>query len=303
MRLRALLALTLACAACSGQIERDPPYPPYPTSGCPPSHEPVNGRCTVREVFIPGGQFVLGAGYCSIPRILETPPVVGDCPLADAPRTVTVKPFWVDVTARAFSDSPAFYREDCPTADVTCAGRGYEPLTLPFIDSEFEPAAAVALVEEICQQRGRRWLTEVEWEYLATGGGTRRYPWGDREPKCSDGNFDFERCGARNAEPDGGVSLVASYSPSPEGVYDLFGGSWEMLAPSPQAYDNAYTPVPLSLSEDCAVPCDWIPGAPITAARGASPATPIGDVRADYRYPSYGRGSGFFKFRCARDAD
>lgn len=58
-----------------------------------------------------------------------------------------------------------------------------------------------------------------------------------------------------------------------------------MLAPAPEAYDDAYTPLPLNLPGQCggAWQCEWIPGAPVTAARGASRSTALEDVRADYR--------------------
>ncbi len=289
-------ALLVLLPSCGGELESEPPYP---TSGCPPSHELVDGRCTVRQVLIPGGEFTLGAGLCQSPGILDMPPEFRDCPLADAPRVVTVKPFWVDVTPLAAVE--IVDSQQCRNGDLACVGRNYEPANLPFIGHSFELDYAVGQFEKFCAKRGKRWLTEVEWEYLATGGGTRSYPWGNRAPRCSDANFDTEQCDARNAA-DGGVSLIASYPPSPEGVYDLFGGYWEMLAPAPEAYDATYTPLPLSLPP-CQDPCTWLTAAPVTALRGASTKTPLEEVRADYRFTTHSGDSGFFKFRCARDAE
>ncbi|MBI4702580.1 MAG: SUMF1/EgtB/PvdO family nonheme iron enzyme [Deltaproteobacteria bacterium] len=67
-------------------------------------------------------------------------------------------------------------------------------------------------------------MSEVQWEYAASAGGTRTYPWGDREPTCEDANFDPGRCGLK---PD----LIAQYPPSPEGVYDLAGNGYELVVP------------------------------------------------------------------------
>ncbi|MBX3125275.1 MAG: hypothetical protein KF718_01090 [Polyangiaceae bacterium] len=66
--MRAWPLMIALLSACGGETELEPTYP---TRGCAPSHERVGGRCTVKEVLISGGQFLLGAGYCPHGRILD----------------------------------------------------------------------------------------------------------------------------------------------------------------------------------------------------------------------------------------
>jgi formylglycine-generating enzyme required for sulfatase activity len=306
----------LLLSACGGSTDEDKLIPAYPTSGCPPSHEKIDGVCTVKEVYFPGGTFVLGAGHCAEAGALRVPPDLTQCPLADQPRTVNVKPFWVDVTLRTADSFPPGTPEadTCKSRDLVCGKELHAPLGAFFGTYTSDPADAVAEVQESCARFGKRWLTEAEWEYIVTAGGTRKFPWGDRAPRCSDANLDFARCGNPNAIGNGAqpeIALVATYAPSPEGVYDLIGGFWEMLAPAtPDVYGDAYTEVPLNLPACPQGPggcLDWPEGIPnklATVARGGSSRTSLADVDPTIRQVSLGASTraGGYAWRCARSA-
>ncbi|MEZ4219467.1 MAG: SUMF1/EgtB/PvdO family nonheme iron enzyme [Polyangiaceae bacterium] len=304
VRSRFAVPWLLAAVACGGTTDEDRLIPEYPKTGCPPSHEKVDGVCTVKEVFFPGGTFTLGAGYCDHAGALDVPPDLTDCPLADQPRTVTVKPFWVDATVLSAVLHPNPADEHCPSLDLSCARERYAPVGGQFgFLGGLDPVEGI---ENSCIKRGKRWLTEVEWEYIVTAGGTRKFPWGDRPPRCSDGNLDYEHCGNPNALRNGALpelSLVGTFSSSPEGVFDLVGGLGEMLAANPEAYAEDYTAVPLRLP-DCPNgwgTCDgWIGNIPTTVRRGGNSDTPLDELNPMRRGVINGGDSAF---RCARSAE
>lgn len=313
-RRNAVLGLATLLVACGGSTEQDGAPNPWPKTGCPPSHEMVGGKCTVREVFVPGGTFVLGRGYCPEAGVLADPVVLDDCPLADAPRTVTVAPFWVDATVLSH-DGPG---DNCPSAGLECATpNAYMPVQGRHGDSTPDgfpqaPPGTPTLFDLSCAPRGKRQLTEVEWEFIATWGGTREYPWGDREPTCADANIDATNCPPRNPvqgypddHPLSKVSKVASYPPSPEGIYDLIGNLPEQVKASPEVYGDDYTAVPIKLPVcfEKDFPCNGgLNNAPVVAARGGAADGALHRLRPAYRdvaRPDYYG----FPARCARSAE
>lgn len=179
---RLLILFSLLLAACGGQTTDNEPPPP-PRGPCPASHDLVNGRCVVREIYFPGGTFVMGRGFCPHANLLDQPPG-WECPLADRPHTVTVKPFYVDAAPAVHSDDKQ--RENTCAPDADC-----EPLLAsadqfvrnPLIDN------GQSAMDRYCAKFGKRVLTEAEWEYIATGGGKRLYPWGDQPPSCARANI------------------------------------------------------------------------------------------------------------------
>ncbi len=316
MRLRAALlpvALALSVAGCGGQTT-DNNQPSAPTRGpCPASHDLVNGRCVMREIYFPGGTFTMGRGYCPHANALATPPSY-DCPLADKPHDVTLKPFYVDATVWSYSDP-----KDLPNPDDTCTP---DSVCRPEIAGPVSPQD-VADFQTFCQARGMRLLTEAEWEYIATGGGTRTYPWGDQKPSCARANINPEHCHLRwPTQPGSHTAQVASYPPTSEGVYDLAGNVAELVAPSPSAYIDGYTAVPAhtppcngATGACCgSTPNAWCNGEQLFPARGGSESGPHDHLRSAYRnvaissegntsqgYVSSTGDGGGYSFRCARD--
>jgi len=315
MRLRAAtlpVALALAVAACGGQTtDNEPPAPPR--GPCPASHDLVGGRCVMREIYFPGGTFTMGRGYCPEANALATPPSY-QCPLADAPHQVTVKGFYVDATVFSYTPDSGGGPE---SVDDTCAP---DSVCQKAVVGPVGQDTLHDLEVNYCKSRGMRLLTEAEWEYIATGGGKRTYPWGDQEPTCARADID-PQCKPRWAVPGHPhIPQVASYPPTPEGVYDLAGDAVELVAPSPEAYTDGYTALPAH-SPPCtgatgaccgSAPNAWCNFEELFPARGGSSDGLRNHLRSAYRTvaissPGYGKyaslpGDVGYTFRCARDA-
>lgn len=253
--MKVLVVLACLAAACGGQVSAERAEKRWPDIGCPPSHELRDGRCTVRELYVPGGTFVMGAGFCQESGINKSPPDF-ECLLADPPHSVAVPPFWVDATLYSYADMPdglsasmgmPYYDDGCPSREIECAPRlAYAPALTGLGGLPPEPPNDSSGLDWQCGQHGKRAMREAEWEWLATWGGSRSYPWGEGQPSCLRGYIDSVRCQVENPvewSAEYTLSKVASYPPSAEGVYDLTGNLGEWVLPSAEAYTGGYTPL------------------------------------------------------------
>lgn len=296
MRRIFLVSLALS-AACGGEVEVSPAPknpPGWPDEGCPPAFELREERCQVREVYVPGGTFVMGRGFCPVAGALQEPPDFG-CPLRDAPQEVTVPPFWVEAAVATNATTAFDTAPDCPGSQIECAKpTAYLPVTggLSGVGSD-----GLDGVDHECMARGKLHLTEVQWEFIATWGGTRTYPWGEDEPTCELANIDTANCPPQfTSEGRPGLARAMSYPPSPEGIYDLIGNAGEYVSESPEVYTPTYTALPI-----------WLQGeGPIFALRGGIADGPPKRFESAFRGVNRGAGPTSFgggAFRCARPAD
>ncbi len=284
MRLFALLPLALI-AACGGQTAEDGPRSPWPESGCPPSHELRGGRCTMREIHVPGGGFLMGRGFCPKSGSRMPPPDL-ECLLADEPHWVEVAPFWVDATLYTWTDYTHSYKEGglglphdddarCPSREIQCAAPlAYAPVGGSGWGLPGNPPGNLSSNDSACDPHGKRAIREAEWEWLATWGGTRTYPWGEAEPTCERGQISSDCELVNPIEWDMGqdvpISKVASHLPTPEGVYDLTGGGGESVMPSPDSvYTDGY-PNPVQKPSECPSGQDYCGMGWVTGHRGGS---------------------------------
>lgn len=309
------LALTLAAVAvaCGGETAEDRRAPLWPDKGCPPSHELRGGRCTAREIYVPGGGFMMGKGHCADSGYEKTPPDLLECPLADQPHWVEVAPFWADATLYTWADYAGVYFDlslpyddptNCPSREIECAAPlAYSPA--PGNGFPGSPVGNPADTDVTCGLHGKRAIREAEWEWLATWGGTRKYPWGDSVPTCSQGYID-PACELSNPVTlDGGLtSKVASHLPTPEGVYDLTGNGGEWVLPSPDAVYGPEYPSPVAKLPPCPggqEHCGWKGW--VTGHRGGAVGVPHRQLEGAYRGTDRNRPSGAATgFRCVRPA-
>lgn len=255
MRASGRLALAFALAACSSPSPSDEGTeqvqvhtPPDP---CPHLYVYRHGECVVREVYVPGGAFVMGRGWCEDPQPQSAP--LSECVLRDQPQTVSVSPFWVDVAPLLHQRFP------CLPGQVACS-MAHPGSTWPG-DNRPSFSAAEALnvpdgdVTRIswCEDEGKRLIREDEWEFLVTAGGTRLYPWGDQPPSCNFARWDPSCPLPPGTPPNGDWQRVTpwiavdAYPPSPEGVYGLIDLYPHLVAPSPHVvYGDSYSPVPFT---------------------------------------------------------
>lgn len=233
-----LSAASLLLAACGPSVD---------TSAlleCPPGREQQGNRCEVQEIYFAGGTFTMGRGECFPESAHAAEFASGECELSDQPHEITVAPFYMDATELVIGDYEFFSDADaCPGMEQNDACAGVNAfLALPMWSSEIDADAAVQWAEERCARFGKTVPTEAQWEYAATAGGTRLYPWGDDPPICGRVTAFDGQDGPCPFEPS---VEVARYPPSPEGLYDLAGNFAEIVKPDPGVAPPGYPPLPV----------------------------------------------------------
>jgi iron(II)-dependent oxidoreductase len=260
------------------------------------------------EVFVPGGEFVLGNSTDPWAYDNERP---GHRMHAD--------PFWIDTTPVTNADqlrfvqsggyddprwwtpagwrwrqqsgsrTPAFWFQDGGSWLRRRFGR-VEPLPAD------QPVVHVCLHEAQAYARwaGRRLPTEPEWEKAASwdpvAGRSRRYPWGDQPPTSALANL-----GQRHHQP----APVGAYpdGASAYGVHQLVGDVWEWTGSTFDGYPG-FRAFPYREYSEVFFGDDY------AVLRGGSWATDPVACRATFRNWDYPiRRQIFSGFRTARDAD
>lgn len=282
-------AVSLGCGGRAA-AELEPALPPGPR--CHTGFElgedergaPV---CRIKGIHFEGGTFTMGRGYCYPPEEHAAEYADGRCELGDQPHERTIGPFYMDAV------------EFPEAADLKWPGEstGCSSLLLDcgWPVGAWGPVARQSTEEslEVCQAFGKTLPTEAQWEYAASAGGTRTYPWGDRTPTCADANFDEPSCGEAFRE-------IGEYPPSPEGLYDLAGHEAELVLREPDWYTDGYPDTPVYDPALCKGPEGPYNHCQSPMVRGGQSRSQAHQLRAAHRATADANYIQLLSFRCVR---
>lgn len=251
--------------------------------------EPATGRCGPNcpqgEVYVPAtgrDGFTMGAS------------LQGD---ADRPhRVVLTQPFCMDateVTAKAYGE--------CLDAGRCEPPRWWgEWTTYPALPDHPVNKVHWHHAKTYCAYRDKSLPTEAQWEWAATGGDGRRWPWGNDPPTCERADFTPGVLG--RPAPDagchgGGTSAVGSHPAGakiwPDGaIHDLAGNVWEWCRDNYAPYSGEPEVDPTHLTAELAV--HVVRGGGWNRSGRGIRAQYRGGAVYDYQVPGLG-------FRCVRN--
>jgi len=185
--------------AQAAQTEAHPHANNAPASTVPP---PVAPTCPEGLLPIPGGSFAIGSASPTY-EDEENPRFWTQVASFCAERTEVTAALYGACLAAGRCSEPERKSKRC-TAHAT--GKEHHPIN----------CITYGQAEAVCEFRGLRLPTEVEWEYLARGGAEmRKYPWGDAEP---DGRTCWKH-------PE--TCVVGSFTAGAFGLVDVTGNVWE----------------------------------------------------------------------------
>lgn len=254
--------------------------------------------CPAGEVYIPktGAEgFVMGKGYTANGKNRS----LGKGHRADSDmphKVVLTKPFCLDETEVTVAAMKECVDQGACDAPKIFEVRANYPKKLdhPSNETSFPKA------KKYCAWKQKSLPTEAQWEWAATGGDGRSWPWGEEFPTCEFADFTLGKLispGGDSGCHGGGTSPVKSHPRGnkvwPTGIlYDMAGNVWEWC-------EDTYRPYP---REDQTDPLVNEPGVIVHVVRGGGWNRPAQGIRSAFRgaaIASYEVGG--LGFRCARN--
>ena len=221
-----------ACSACAAVERCD-----EATGACLPA-------CPAGEVYIPAtgpDGFVMGKGITTHATRMH----LGKGHMADSDiphRVVLTKPFCLDETEVTVAAMKACVdARACRSPKFTEVFANYpKKLDHPVNEVSWPKAKAY------CAYVDKHLPTEAQWEWAATGGDGRTWPWGEEQPTCEFADFvigPLVSPGGDSGCNGGGTSPVKSHPRGnkvwPGGpLYDMAGNVWEWCEDSYKAYSK-----------------------------------------------------------------
>jgi formylglycine-generating enzyme required for sulfatase activity len=201
---------------------------------CDAEHGRCAPGCPAGEVYVPPtgpDGFTMGRGverYAFGSRATHNP----GHGIADRPhRVVITRPFCMDAT----EVTVAAYAKCVDGAGCTAPGILTHWKVFP--DKPDYPVNMVhwKQARHYCESVGEALPTEAQWEWAASGGDGRKWPWGDTPPTCAEADFTAADLSAPACDCgcDGGGASPVGTHPSgdkewPSGhIHDLAGNVWE----------------------------------------------------------------------------
>jgi formylglycine-generating enzyme len=168
---------------------------------------------------IPGGTFEMGCRSAYAPCDADSPP-----------HEVTISAFSIEATEVTVLDYQA-----CVDAGGCTAPDSFESCNYGLISMGNHPINCVSwdAAVDYCTWKGRRLPTEAEWEYVASGGADRPFPWGANEANCTRAHmFEIVDMMGDYGCMTGMTAPVGSYAQgaSPFGALDMAGNVEEWVA-------------------------------------------------------------------------
>jgi formylglycine-generating enzyme required for sulfatase activity len=263
-----------------------------PTGQCIPA-------CPAGEVYIPAtgpNGFIMGKGYMADKSGRE----VGKGHRADSDKphkVVLTKPFCMDETEVTVAAYKACVDAGSCDPPKIFEVRANYPKKLDHPVNE----VAWPKAKKYCEAQGKSLPTEAQWEWAATGGDGRRWPWGNEFPdSCEWADFTIGELvspGGDSGCHGGGSSPVKAHPKGnkiwPNGaLYDMAGNVWEWCLDTYAPYADG----------DAVDPLVNEPGHLVHVVRGGGWNRSVRGIQAAFRGAAiYTYEVGGLGFRCVRN--
>jgi len=258
--------------------------------------------------FIPAGPFWMGCNAA----------VDKQCAASEKPQhKVELPAYWIDVHPttvvqyKACVDAKACSLP-CTSKHANCGGDHKASINWGVKGRENHPINGVSQQHafDYCKWRGKRLLTEAEWEKAARGGCEKysgndcktampKYPWGNTEPTCKHASLNLKHPDKKGWGCGTGLTSPIGSHPdgvSPYGVHDMGGNAHQWVAGCFEADRYTKSPGAKPKVQVC-LTAKYVNSRGGSYGYGAIGSRSSNRTGADRDYASAG-----YTIRCARDA-